>query len=411
MAQAIGSKQRDIKMANLRLILSALRQYGMLSRSELSERLSISAPSISKNVEDLLQRNVLLEHGTVVTNVGRRPNMLGINPDFCCVAVVDFSRVEIMVAIADMKAELIDQTTISSGDKITHYQIQQTIDALKQLLARNGQTERLQAISIATPGIINPANGNFLYAPRFVDYENVNLNTMFSEAFDTAILMKNDINMATLGEALFGAGKGIANQLYVYVDHGLGAGLILDQKLYEGSRGIAGEVGTWLTDPHEMYLRYRSKDYSNLSVFDREISGHAIRQKVMKRLEAGEKSILSSLAEDADRLTFSQIVRAYHMNDPLCREVVEESAIKFACMLKNLIDFLDVDIVVIGGAVSQFGDGYLDVVKEFLSMVQPIILPKLVWSELQSEAGLHGAIGNALEYVFEQVVKQNQLTL
>ena len=72
MVKAVGSKQRDVKNANHRLILTQLRQHDLLSRSELARMLSLSAPSISKNVDDLIGRNVLIETGTVATNVGRR---------------------------------------------------------------------------------------------------------------------------------------------------------------------------------------------------------------------------------------------------------------------------------------------------------------------------------------------------
>lgn len=65
MVKAVGSKQRDVKNANHRLILTQLRQHDLLSRSELARMLSLSAPSISKNVDDLIGRNVLIETGTV----------------------------------------------------------------------------------------------------------------------------------------------------------------------------------------------------------------------------------------------------------------------------------------------------------------------------------------------------------
>lgn len=407
-AQAMGSKQKDIKMANHRVILAALRRYGMLSRSELSEQLSISAPTISKNVDELLLRRVLIEHGTVATNVGRRPNMLGINPDYCNVAVVDFSHVETTVAVANMKGEIVARASVYSGEAIDRAHIDQVIRTLQDLLEQGGHLRLLKAISIATPGLIDTSTGRFLYAPRFVDYQNINLHSMFAQTFDVEILLKNDISMAALGEALYGAGKGFNNQLYIYLDHGVGTGLVLDGKLYEGSRGTAGEVGTWMVDPREAYAMFRNGQSHQSRVLDSEITGHGIRRKVWARLRAGEESVLSAMLKPEEIPTFSQVVSGFQVKDPLCRAVVEESAVIFTCILKNLIDFLDVDLVIIGGAVRQFGDAYMDVVHSYLDAVHPMVMPKLVWSDLQGEAGLHGAVGNSLEYVFEQIVQQTQ---
>ena len=408
MTQTTGSKQRDIRIANHRLILSAIRQLGTVSRSELASKLEISAPSISKNIEGLLRRNVLIEGGTVATSVGRRPNMLEINPDYCCVAVVDFSHINTMLAIADMRAEIVDEVAIYSGEKIGLEHIQMVINALKKMLEKHHLTDKLQAISIATPGILDNATGGFLLAPRFEDFKNIRLQQLFGDAFDVMVLLKNDISMAALGESMFGAGKGVANQLYISIDHGVGSGLILNQKLYEGSRGVAGEVGMWLTDPERTYKQYRNQDLSEVPVFDSQLSTHAIRHIVTNRVRAGEHSILTPIAGQANAIPFSQIVTAYQLNDPVCVEVIEEAAIKLACVLKNLIEFLDVDMVIIGGEVYQFGNSYLELVQDFLSKVYPAMLPKVVWSMLREKAGLQGAVGNSLEYIFEKIATQDQ---
>lgn len=407
MTQTTGSKQRDIRIANHRLILAAIREHGTLSRSELASKLEISAPSVSKNIDGLLRRNVLIESGTVTTSVGRRPNMLEINPDYCCVAVVDFSHINTILAIADMKANIIDEAAIYSGEKIQLEHIQIVINALKKMLEKHRLADKLQAISIATPGILDNTKGSFLLAPRFENPQDIRLQQLFNDAFGVTVLLKNDISMAALGESMFGAGKGIVNQLYISIDHGVGSGLILNQKLYEGSRGVAGEVGMWLTDPEQTYRQYRKRDFSKIPVFDSQMSTHAIRHIVTNRVKAGEESILAPLANQTNAISFSQIVAAYQLNDPLCVEVVEEAAIKLACILKNLIEFLDVDIVIIGGEVYQLGNAYLELVLDFLSDMYPAMLPRVVWSKLREKAGLQGAIGNALEFVFDQIVMQN----
>lgn len=111
--------------------------------------------------------------------------------------------------------------------------------------------ERLLAISIGTPGDIDRQTGYFLYAPRFEDCTKLNLHTIFQEAFGVDVLVKNDVNLATMGENLFGAGGGCRNMLYIALDYGIGSGMILDGRLFEGARGFSGEIGLWLMDPQE----------------------------------------------------------------------------------------------------------------------------------------------------------------
>ena len=167
MVKAVGSKQRDVKNANHRLILTQLRQHDLLSRSELARMLSLSAPSISKNVDDLIGRNVLIETGTVATNVGRRPSLVGINRQYGCVAAVDFSSTDIRIAISNMKADMIDYGTVPGESRLNMSHLEQTIALLGEMLERHQMRERLLAISIGTPGDIDRQTGYFLYAPRF----------------------------------------------------------------------------------------------------------------------------------------------------------------------------------------------------------------------------------------------------
>ena len=406
--KTVGSKQRDVKNANHRLILTLLREHDLLSRSDLSRMLSLSAPSISKNVDDLIARGVLVETASVASNVGRRPNLVGINPNYGYVAAVDFSSEDIHVAIANMKAEMIDYGTVPGELRIGRATLERVIDCLRQMLERHRIADRLLAVCVGTPGDINRQTGYFIYAPRFKDYTDLNLHDIFSDAFGVKVLVKNDVNLATMGEQLYGAGGNSPNMLYVAIDYGIGSGMILNNKLYEGARGFAGEIGLWLLDPRGVYAEYRNKTPLTCSNLDGLVTCFTIRQNIRQQLTGGRRSILQNWVENGDDVTLEQIFDAYNLRDKLCLEVVEEAAVELACALKNLIDFLDIEVVVLGGMVRRFGDSYLNTVKDFLSTVQPIFPPRLIWSKLGGESTMYGAIGEALAYTFDQIVKSEE---
>lgn len=185
----------------------------------------------------------------MATNVGRRPSLVGINRQYGCVAAVDFSSTDIRIAISNMKADMIDYGTVPGESRLNMSHLEQTIALLGEMLERHQMRERLLAISIGTPGDIDRQTGYFLYAPRFEDCTKLNLHTIFQEAFGVDVLVKNDVNLATMGENLFGAGGGCRNMLYIALDYGIGSGMILDGRLFEGARGFSGEIGLWLMDP------------------------------------------------------------------------------------------------------------------------------------------------------------------
>lgn len=407
MVKAVGSKQRDVKNANHRLILTQLRQHDLLSRSELARMLSLSAPSISKNVDDLIGRNVLIETGTVATNVGRRPSLVGINRQYGCVAAVDFSSTDIRIAISNMKADMIDYGTVPGG-KPPEYEPPRADDRPAGGDARAAPDARAAAgHQLGIPGDIDRQTGYFLYAPRFDECTKLNLHTIFQEAFGVDVLVKNDVNLATMGENLFGAGGGCRNMLYIALDYGIGSGMILDGRLFEGARGFSGEIGLWLMDPQEAYERYRQNTLPDQLGLDSIVSCFAIRQNVRHRLAAGQHSILLNWAKRTRTSRLSAFSTLSACATSSAWRWSRRRPVKFACALKNLIDFLDVEVVILGGLARKFGDYYLDIVRDFLSRVQPTFPPRLIWSKLGDESTLYGAIGDALEHAFDQIVLQS----
>ncbi len=74
----------------------------------------------------------------------------------------------------------------------------------------------------------------------------------------------------------------------------------------------------------------------------------------------------------------------------MCRGTLKKAALQLACALKNIIDFLDIDMVILGGLSHKFGDNYLDVIRDFLNKTQPTGSPKLVWARLGHESTLYG---------------------
>lgn len=407
MKKMVGHKQHNIKNANHRLILEQLRLDEKLSRIELARKLSLSAPSISKNVDELIRKNVLLETGTVITSAGRRPCMVEINRDYGCVAAVDLSSEDIRIALANMRAELIDFCTVPGAVWLNDAHLQKVKELLEQMLNKQNLPRPLLNISIGTPGDIDRETGDFLYAPRFQGCGIRNLQQFFHDAFHTDVFVKNDVNLATKGENLFGSGLGCSNMLYVSVDYGIGSGMILDGKLYEGSRGFAGEIGLWLMDIQQTLAEYERGGIPNEDILDSRVSCFAIQRNVSRMLRDGQQSILRNWVSKADEVTIDKIIKAYRLRDPLCVDVVKKAALQLACALKNIIDFLDIDMVILGGLSRKFGDDYLDAVKDFLNKIQPTGLPKLVWARLGHESTLYGAIGDALEYAFAQIVSQN----
>ena len=172
----------------------------------------------------------------------------------------------------------------------------------------------VEAIGICAPGPLNPLTGIILNPPNLPGWRDVPLARMAEEKFGRPVRLENDCNAAGLAEARFGAARGCANVFYAAIGTGIGCGIILDGKIYHGSRGAAGEGG-------HVTIDYRSSVNCGCGTpgcIEALASGSAL-----------EKTGLHDLDEIAERL---------------------------GVWLGGIVSLLDPGIIVIGGGVAQIGE-------------------------------------------------------
>lgn len=382
----VGSNQSLVRIVNQELIVEEIRRHKQLSRSELAKMLKLSNPSISKNVEDLESKGLIIEVGSVKTQIGRRPMMLKFNGKCACVAAIDLSGATIKICISDLEGSIMESGEIESGEYIDKDIIFAVEDKLEEMLKKTDNAcGKLHAICIGSPGNIDPETGLIRYALRIRDFENLDLGKIFSERFGVKVLVKNDVNLAVSGEHVFGIGAGVHNLIYVSVDNGVGAGIILSHQLYEGSRGFAGEIGLTLTESGDR--------------LDEVCSSNRIVSNVIRCCKDGEETCINDMGMSYDDITLDVVAHAVAQNDSLCVREVTESAKQLAYTLRNIYELLDMDMVIIGGNVMKLGNTYLKTLcDEFGDDV------KVNWSMLADKATLSGAIGEAIKLAVKQII-------
>src|SRR6185295_3862490 len=105
------------------------------------------------------------------------------------------------------------------------------------------------AVAVGVPGLINADEGKVILAPNVSGFRNLDLVSPLSEAVGLPVYIENDASSAALGEFRFGAGRGTRNLLHATLGTGIGGGIVIDGKLYRGSKGLAGEIGHVVIDP------------------------------------------------------------------------------------------------------------------------------------------------------------------
>jgi glucokinase len=169
--------------------------------------------------------------------------------------------------------------------------------------------------------------------------------------------IENDVKAAALGEARFGAGKGLENLVFLTIGTGIAAAIVLDNKVYRGPRGMVGEIG------HAMIERDGPQcKCGGYGCFEALASGPAIAARAAQKLSSGGVSLLakSLLAKGGGALTAEDVFHAAAEGDALALETAEEIGEYVAFVIQFLALAYDPRLVVLGGGVPQAGKPFLD---------------------------------------------------
>jgi len=224
--------------------------------------------------------------------------------------------------------------------------------ALDTLFAHKPVSENSQfPIGICAPGPLDPRTGVVLNPPNVPCWRDFPLAGEIERRYGLRARVDNDGNAAALAESLWGAGKGFGNVFYGCIGTGIGAGIILDGKIFHGRTGSAAEGG-------HVSIDYRGPrcNCGKLGCIEVLASGTAIARRAREATAADaiRGAVLLSLAGgDAAAIRSATVARAADAGDELAREILSDTIEYLAVWLGNIVDLLEPDVMILGGGVAE----------------------------------------------------------
>ena len=389
--QASGLTLEPVEAA----IVAAIRRDGPQSRTDLAERLDTSRASITPIVGRLLAGGILAEVGEGKSAGGRRPYLLDVNPGFGYVAGVDIGATSVDVALADFRGAILERAAEPADVRARPDEfLGRVAELLADLLARrDANATEVLAIGVGVPGPVEFTPGVLIAPPLMPLWEGFPIKSFLRRRFPAAqVVVDNDVNVGTLGEFVYGAGKGRKSMVGIFVGTGVGGALILNGQLVRGARYSAGEVGHTVILPDGPLCGCGKR-----GCLEALASRTAIERDVRAALDAGRPSILAQLIlADNNRLTSGTIKLALEQGDDLMTEVVSRAQYYLGLLAGNLVNILDPEMIVFGGGVIEaLGESFLDPIRAtarpcFLSQ-RDVDSVSIVPATLGDYAGVLGA--------------------
>lgn len=270
----------------------------------------------------------------------------------------------------------------------THQESQTPEETLKAIIQEVWPSNQaVNAIGVATPAPIDLTTGVIVKAPNIHEWVRFPVVSYLQDAFSVPVMLDNDANLAALGEWKYGAGRGHHHLVYITVSTGIGGGIIIDDQLLHGARGLAAELGHISVDPNGPLCSCGK--YGHLEAI---ASGTSIARQARESIQQGAHSTLADLTE----ITSKSVAEAAARGDFLANEILRNAGNFLGRAFADFLHIFNPTALIIGGGVSQSGDLILDPIRASLReyALSPEYLDGLTLTiaELGDEAGLVGAM-------------------
>lgn len=253
----------------------------------------------------------------------------------------------------DGQPSIIGKTVIATKDYPDPYQMigRMQEDFEKLLSEHQVNTNEIASIGISCGGPLDSVKGIVLSPPNLPGWDEVSIVKLFEDKYGIPTAIQNDANACALVEWLMGAGRGTSNMVFLTFGTGMGAGLILNGKLYSGTNDLGGEVG------HIRMAPDGPVGFGKAGSFEGFCSGGGIAQLaksiVSEKLKNNQPVGFCPSSEMIDELDTKAVALAAVAGDPVASEIIQISAEYLGMGLSVLIDILNPECIVIGSIYAR----------------------------------------------------------
>jgi predicted NBD/HSP70 family sugar kinase len=328
----------DLRVSNRERLLRLLRERGTMTQAQLARASGLSPATVSSIARELREEGWLDDVGT-----GGKRTALSLSRTAGVAVGIDFDHSHVRVAVADLAHTILAEASEPLDvDHEAEEGIALAGKMVRELLHDVGvSSTRVTGVGMGLPGPLRRDTGEIGDSAILPGWIGARPEALMSEELGMSVLVENDANLGALAEIVWGGGRGCTELLYVKVASGVGAGLVLNGRLYEGHAGTAGEIGHVTVDESGPVCRCGNRGC--LEVF------------------AGADAVLDPLRRrHGNRITLRQVIALAHEGDLGCRRVIADAGRSLGLAIAGTCNLLAPERVIVGGELAAADSILLD---------------------------------------------------
>lgn len=318
----IGNKSL-IKDINRALVIREFREYGPISRTEVSKKTKLVLSTITKICDDLFDQNIIFSIGEGVSTGGRKPLNLVFNNNFGYVIAIKIENRRMILTLTNLKPLILKTITMSFEKHETYKNVQPLLfrgirELIKEVDDKDGE---ILGIGIAISGIVDYESGKLIFS-SLLKWENVKFKSIIEEKFGFDVYVDNDVNCYALAQKNYGLGKGISHFVNLTIGEGIGSGVIINNKIYRGAFGGAGELGHTIINMNGRpcycgqngCLEAYASDEAIIKCIEEETGVRHSIEEIIEMAEHGDFDAISALSASSEAVGYGLINLIMSMN-------------------------------------------------------------------------------------------------
>jgi len=327
---------QQTKQHNRDLVLRTIFANESVSRAEVARVTHLTRTTVSEIVNGLLTEGLVDEVGRGESLGGKSPILLSAVANSRYLIGLNLAQDKFIGAIVNLRGEIKELVEAPVHDDNGQNALELVYQIIDQLMRK--RIRPIVGIGVGTPGLVNTREGLVVNAVN-LEWQNLPLRQLLEKKYKTPVSILNDSQATAIGEFVYGGGHAPdENLIVVNVKHGIGSGILVNGRLFQGDGGVAGEIG------------------------------HVVVQENGELCRCGKRGCLETISSARAVLqqlkidSLDKAQSAFDSGDANARQVVTNAAHYLGISLANLIGTLNIQKIVITGDMTRFGNVWLDAV-------------------------------------------------
>lgn len=345
---------QQTKQHNLDLVFKTIFAQKSISRAEIARVTQLTRATVSDMVNTFITEGLVAEVGHGSSIGGKIPILLSLCPDSRYLIGLNLGQDKFIGAIINLAGEIKELIEIPVSETDGEQALQSLYQILDKLVKKTWKP--IIGIGVGTPGLVNTRTGVVVDAVN-LDWQNLPLAQLLHKRYHMPVRVLNDSQANAIGEFVYGGKHELDSSLVVVnVRHGIGAGILINGRLFQGDGGGAGEIGHIMVQENGALCRCGKRGCLE--------TVSSVKAVVQRAQELARHYSTSKLAQDPSKISLDSIITAFQANDPLAHRVIWDAAHYLGVSIANLVGTLNIQKIVITGEMARCGDAWLKGIAE-----------------------------------------------